>query len=217
MSFWDRLVESLKDVGTAIGDYAPKILGALVILIVGWFIVRVLRGLTRRLLGSRPVTAVFDKAGISAPLECSGYNAAALGASIVYLFLWLFVLLLAFEALEADTIVDLLERVIAWLPLVFLAFVIVVLITAVGNVVAGMLAPWSESQGVTWLPMLTRAGFILFGLVTALDLLEIGAFVNIVTTAILGGLGVAFAIAFGIGGIDTARKWWAKYLSPREE
>jgi hypothetical protein len=216
MSFWDRLTESLKDVGTAIGDYAPKILGALVILIVGWFIARILKGLTRRLLASRPVGAVLEKAGISGPLERSGYNAPSLGASIVYLFLWLFVLLLAFEALEADTIVDLLERVIAWLPLVFLAFVIVVLITAVGNLVAGMLTPWSESQGVTWLPMLTRAGFILFGLVTALDLLDIGVFVNIVTTAILGGLGVAFAIAFGIGGIDTARRWWAKYLSPRE-
>ena len=30
------------------------------------------------------------------------------------------------------------------------------------------------------------------------------------------GLGIAFAISFGIGGIDTAGKWWAKYLSPTE-
>ena len=25
-----------------------------------------------------------------------------------------------------------------------------------------------------------------------------------------------FAVAFGIGGVDTAKKWWAKYLSPRD-
>lgn len=217
MSFWDRLWESLRDVGTAIGDYAPKILGALIILIVGWFIARILKNITRRLLASGPVEAVLDKAGISGALERSGYDAAALGANLVYLFLWLFILLLAFEALDAQTFVDLLERVIAWLPQVFVAFLIVVLITAVGNVVAGMIAPWAEAQGVTWLPMLTRAGFILFGLVTALDMLEIGIFLNIVTMSILGGLGVAFAIAFGVGGIDTAKRWWAKYLSPREQ
>jgi hypothetical protein len=27
---------------------------------------------------------------------------------------------------------------------------------------------------------------------------------------------VTFAVAFGIGGIDTAKKWWARYLAPRE-
>lgn len=214
LSFWDRLLESLEQVGTTIGEYAPKILGALIILIFGWLIVRILKGVTFRLLNSRPVKAVLDKAGISSALERSGYDAASLGATIIYLFLWLFVLLLTFETLGAETFVDLTERAIAWLPLVFMAFLIVVLITAVGNMVAELVAPWSKSQGVTWLPVLTRAGFILFGVVTALDVLNIGLFVNIVTGSILGGIGAAFAIAFGVGGIDTAKKWWAKYLSP---
>ncbi len=214
LSFWDRLLDSLEQVATTIGDYAPKILGALIILIVGWFIVRILKRVTFRLLKSRPVKVVLDKAGISGALEGSGYNAASLGATIVYLFLWLFVLLLTFETLGAETFVDLVERAIAWLPLVFMAFLIMVLITAVGNMVAELVTPWSKNQGVTWLPMLTRAGFILFGVATALDLLNIGLFVNIVTASMLGGVGAAFAIAFGVGGIDTAKKWWAKYLSP---
>ena len=214
MSFWDRLRESLEQVGTTVGEYAPKILGALVILIIGWFIVRILKRATLRLLRSGPVKVVLDKARISGALEDSGYNAASLGATVVHLFLWLFVLLMAFETLGAETFVDLVERAIAWLPLVFMAFLIVVLITAVGNVVAQLVTPWSANQGVTWLPMLTRAGFILFGVATALDLLNIGTFVNIVTASILGGVGAAFAIAFGVGGIDTAKKWWAKYLSP---
>ncbi len=214
LSFWDRLLDSLEQVGTTIGDYAPKILGALIILIVGWFIVRILKKVTFRILDSGPVKVVLDKAGISGALEGSGYNAASLGATVVYLFLWLFVLLMTFETLGAETFVDLVERAIAWLPLVFVAFMIVVLITAVGNMVAELVTPWSQNQGVTWLPIITRAGFILFGVATALDLLNIGVFVNIVTASILGGIGAAFAIAFGVGGIDTAQKWWAKYLSP---
>lgn len=216
MSFWDRLVEGLRDVGTAIGEWTPRIIGAIIILIVGWWIARILRNLTKKFLDWDPVQSVLDAAGINPALEGSGYNAADLAASVVYFFIWLLVLLATFETLQADAIVALLERVIAVIPLVFFAFIIVVIAAAVGKFVAGLVAPWAETNGVTWLPWLTRAGFILFGLVTALDLLSIGFFTNALATAILGGAGIAFAIAFGVGGIDTAKRWWAKYLSPNE-
>lgn len=214
MSFWDRLTESLREIGTTIGDWTPKIIGALIILIVGWFIARIIRSIIQRLMGARPVQSVLDAAGINSALEGSGYEAPSLVASIVYFFLWLSILLLAFQALEAEAIVGLLQRFLAVLPLIFVAFIVVVLAAAVGRFVAGLVEPWSTANGVTWLPWLTRIGFILFGLVTALEILEIGFFVNALTTAIMGGVGIAFAIAFGVGGIDTARKWWAKYLSP---
>jgi hypothetical protein len=214
MSFWDRLTESLRDIGTAIGEWTPKIIGALVVLIVGWWIARILRNITKRLMDTKPVQAVLDAAGINPALEGSGYEASSLTASIVYFFLWLTVLLLTFQALEADSIVALLERVIAVLPLIFVAFVVLVIAAAVGKFVAGLVEPWANTNGLTWLPWLTRVAFILFGLVTALEMLEIGFFVNILTTAIFGGIGIAFAIAFGVGGIDTAKQWWAKYLSP---
>lgn len=216
MSFWDRLTEGLRDIGTAIGEWTPKVLGALVILIIGWFIARLLRNIVQRLLETQPVQAVLDAAGINTALQESGYKASSLAASVLYFFLWLTVLLLAFQALEADTIVSLLQRFLAVLPLIFVAFIVVVLAAAVGKFVAGLVAPWSEANGVTWLPWLTRVGFILFGLVTALEILEVGFFVNALTTAVFGGIGIAFAVAFGVGGIDTARKWWDKYLSPSE-
>ncbi len=59
-SFWDRLLESLERAGATIGEYAPKVLGALIILIIGWFIIRILKRLTFRLLNSRPVKVVLD-------------------------------------------------------------------------------------------------------------------------------------------------------------
>lgn len=216
MSFWDRLTEGLRDIGTSIGNWAPKVVGALVILIVGWFIARILRNIVKRLLDAKPVQAVLDASGINGALEGSGYQASALASSIVYFFLWLMVLLAAFQTVEADSIVVLLQRFLAVLPLILVAFIVVVIAAAVGKFVAGLVEPWAEANGVTWLPWLTRVGFILFGLVTALELLEIGFFVNALTTAIFGGVGIAFAIAFGVGGIDTARKWWDKYLSPSD-
>ena len=216
MSFWDRLMESLRDIGTAIGEWTPKILGALIILIVGWFIARIIRNLIRKAMEWGPVQSVLDAAGINSALEGSGYNAANLVASVVYFFLWLTILLAAFQALEFDAVVVLLQRFLAVLPLIFIAFIVVVLAAAVGKFVADLVAPWANTNGVTWLPWLTRVGFILFGLVTAMEILEIGFFVNALTTALFGGIGIAFAIAFGVGGIDTAKRWWAKYLSPSD-
>ncbi len=216
MSFWDRLTESLKDIGTSIGEWTPKILGALIILIVGWFIARIIRNVVRKVMEWGPVQSVLNAAGINSALEGSGYNAAALTASIVYFFLWLVILLAAFQALEFVAVVVLLQRFLAVIPLIFIAFIIVVIAAAVGKFVAELVAPWANTNGVTWLPWLTRVGFILFGLVTAMEILRIGFFVNALTTAIFGGIGVAFAIAFGVGGIDTARKWWDKYLSPSD-
>jgi hypothetical protein len=128
----------------------------------------------------------------------------------------LVILLAAFQALEFVAVVVLLQRFLAVIPLIFIAFIIVVIAAAVGKFVAELVAPWANTNGVTWLPWLTRVGFILFGLVTAMEILRIGFFVNALTTAIFGGIGVAFAIAFGVGGIDTARKWWDKYLSPSD-
>lgn len=58
-----------------------------------------------------------------------------------------------------------------------------------------------------------------FGVITALDVLGVGRVTNRIFDAVLATAGVAiavsFAIAFGIGGIDTAKRWWERYLTPR--
>jgi TRAP-type C4-dicarboxylate transport system permease small subunit len=56
---------------------------------------------------------------------------------------------------------------------------------------------------------------IVFGVLFALDLLEV-TFAEDITKIFTASLAIAFAIAFGVGGIDTAKKWWAKYLTPKD-
>ena len=114
MSFWDSLRDRLETIGADIGNWVPKIIGALIILIVGLFIARILRRITRRILENDAVEAVLDKAGIGSALKNAGYSAANLGASVVYGFLGLVVVLLAATALEVQAIIDLLERLIAF-------------------------------------------------------------------------------------------------------
>ena len=216
MSFWDSLLERLEAIGADIGNWVPKIIGALIILIVGLFIARIIRNIARRILENDAVEAVLDKAGIGSALRNSGYSAANLGASVVYGFLALVVVLLAATALEVPAIVDVLERLIAFVPVVAVAVVLVVIAAAFGRFVADIVRPWADTHNYSWLPTTIHWGLFLFGLFTAFDLVGIGQVSEDVRRAALGAAGVAFAIAFGVGGIDTGKKWWAKYLSPKD-
>jgi hypothetical protein len=215
MSFFDRLTEELKDLGTSIGEWVPRIIGALIILIVGWFIAKWVRRIVRRLLDNDRVRGFFDRIGIGEALRNAGYSAPKLVATAIYGFLMLVVLLITSEALELSELSDLLRRLVAFLPQIFIAVVIVMIAAAVGRFLADLARPWADSREMSWVPSAIQVGLLLFGIITALDLLNIGVVTNSVLTAVLGGAGIAFAIAFGVGGIDTAKQWWARYASPK--
>lgn len=215
MSFWDTLRDRLDEIGADIGNWVPKIFGAVIILLVGLLIARIVRRIVRRLLENDAVEGVLDKAGVGTALKESGYSAAGLGSNIVYGFIALIVLLLAATALEVQALVDLLERLIGFLPVVAVATILVVVAAAIATFVADLVRPWAESNNQGWVPTAIRLGIIVFGVLTAFDLVGIGQVSEDVRRAVLLGAAVAFAVAFGIGGIDTAKKWWEKYLSPK--
>lgn len=216
MSFWDTLTDRLEQIGADIGNWVPKILGAIIILLVGLFIARIVRRVVRKILENDAVEGVLDKAGIGPALRNSGYSAANLGATLVYGLMAIIVLLLAATALEVQSLVDLLERLIGFIPVVFVAILLVVIAAAIGSFLADLVRPWAATHNNNWVPTAVRWGVIVFALLTAFDLVGIGQVSEDVRRAVLLAAGVAFAVAFGVGGIDTAKKWWAKYLSPRD-
>lgn len=216
MNFFDRLTEELKDLGTTFGEWVPRVIGALVILLLGWFIAKWIARIVRRLLDNDKVRGVFDKIGIGQALSDAGYSAANLVATIVYGFLMLIVLLVTAEALQLAELSDLLRRLVAFLPQLFIAVVIVMIAALIGRFAADLVRPWGERQNLTWAATAIQVGLVLFGVITALDLLGIGIVTNTVLTAVLGTVGLALAIAFGVGGIDAAKLWWARYGSPKQ-
>ncbi len=216
---WNRFVGGIRDafesVGSGLGEWLPKIVVAIVVLIVGRWIVRTLRSWVAKLLESQPAQTVFDKAGLTAALEPSGNKPAALVVTLAYAFLMLLLWLIIFRILEVNPIVDLLQRLIAVLPLIFVAVALVLVAAAVANFVTDLVRPYAEQRQIMWLPASVKIVIILSGVLAALDLLEI-TFAEDVVKILTAAVGVAFAIAFGMGGIDTAKRWWGRYLAPRE-
>lgn len=213
MEFFDRLRDGFDDIGESVADWGLKILVAVVVLIIGRWIIGFIRKWVTKLLESNGAQAVFNKAGVSSALEPSGRSAASLVASILGAVLLVVLWLIIFQILDVEPIVDLLERLLAVLPLIAVAVALVIIAAAAGNFVSDLIRPYADQREVSWLPSVVRVVILLFGVLAALDLLQI-EFAEDLVKIVTAAAGVAFAIAFGIGGVDTAKQWWAK-LNPR--
>jgi len=215
VSFIDELREGLESIGSTLADWIPRIVVALLVLIVGRWILRLIRSWVERLLELDAVQAVFERAGVTGALAPSGRSPAKLVGTLIYAFLMIGLLLIVAQIVQIDPIVDLLERLIAVLPLIFVAVALVIIAAAVANFVADLVQPFAEQRGVGWLTTVVRIVIILFGVLAALDLLDI-RFAEDIVKIITAAAGVALAIAFGVGGIDAAKQWWAKYGTPKQ-
>ncbi len=213
MSFWDQLLEAARSLGETLFDWAVLIGIALLVLIIGRWIVKWIAKITARLLGVGWLQGVWDRSGVSRALEGSDQSVASITATVVYAYLMTGVVLIAARILSLDTIELLLERLLAWIPALVLAVVIVIIAAAVASWTADLIRPFAAERGVGWLVWATQAAVIIFGVLFALELLNIG-FAEDLVKLLVAAFGIAVAIAFGVGGIDTAKLWWAKYASP---
>lgn len=192
---------------TGIGQitaYLPALVSGIIILAIGYVVSRLLGGLVSRLLArarfdSFVARRLHPKAG--AP---GGRAASATTGSAVFWLGMLVTLSMAARALRLGTLSAGIDRILAYIPNVFVAAIIVGVAFAVANVLASFIANVSSA----WLARGARVAIIALSIFMALD--QLGIAQNIVLTAfaaVVGAAAVAAAIAFGVGGIDVARGW----------
>lgn len=213
MSFWDRLLEELRSLGELIVEWVVLIAIALLVLVIGRWIMRWVRKIVERVLSAESLTGVWDRSGITRALQSSDQTPASIAGTIVYAYLMIGVWLVAARILRLVTIEDLLNRLLAWIPILLVAAVIVIIAAAVANWTADLVRPFAADRGVPWLTWLIQVSVIVFGLLFALDLLNVD-FAEDVVKIIVASATIALAIAFGVGGVDAAKQWWAKYGTP---
>jgi len=216
MSFWDQLVAEFETLGQLVAEWLPRIIVALLILIIGRWILQWIRKLVEKFLNWSFMQSIFDKAGITNALAGSDQTAAGITATVIYAYLVVVLWLMVFRVLQIQTLEALLIRFLAWIPIVLLAALIVVIAAAVASWTADLVRPFATSKDVPWLTWVVQILIVIFGVLFAMDLLQV-TFAADITKILTAALGIAFAIAFGVGGIDTAKKWWAKYLAPKND
>ncbi len=215
MSFWDSLVDRLQEFGETVIEWAILLGITLVVLVIGRWIIGLVRKAIEVILGATALDGIWKRSGVAKALEEGNQTPASIVATVVYAYLMVGLFMIAARILELATIEALLIRLLAWIPLLLLAATIVIIAAAAGSWAAGLVKPFADEQNVPWLTYVVHVGVILFGLLFAMDLLRV-TFAEDVVKIVIASTTIALAIAFGVGGIDAAKKWWAKYGSPSD-
>ncbi len=92
-----------ESLGQVIAEWLPRILVALLILIIGRWLLKWIRTLIERLLNLKFVEGIFDRAGITNALASSDQTAAGITATIVYAYLVVVRWLIVFRVLQVRT------------------------------------------------------------------------------------------------------------------
>jgi small-conductance mechanosensitive channel len=188
--------------------FIPNLIGFLVILIVGYFIARIVKTV---------VTKLLQKVGLDKHLHSGqtgeyvervspGASPSRLIASVVFWFIFLFVLSAAIGALQIPAVTAFMNQVLAYLPNVVVAVLIFVIAGVVAAAVAGLVA---KTMGDTptgkviasVVPALVM-GIAIFMILNQLKIAP--EIVQITYTALIGALALGLALAFGLGGREVA-------------
>ncbi len=203
----------------------PAFFGALLILVAGYFIARLIERGTDRVLKRLNFNKMADAGGISEAVGRTGTRLDPIHA-VGKLFFWLMmlvVILLASAALGLSSINEMFGTMLSYIPTLFAAVIIVILGMILGEFVrAIVLASAGGVEGVPTLAKLAKAAVVVIAVFMAMQ--QMGVAAEIITAAftlILGAIALAAGLAFGIGNTTLAgevtRRWYEERREERRE
>ena len=211
--------DGLSDAWASVATFVPKFIAFLAILVVGYFVAKAIAKILDRVLERVGFDRAVERGGVGRALARSDHDASGLLGKILFYALMLFVLQLAFGIWGPNPVSNLIQGVIAYLPNVFVAILIVVVGTAIAaavkEIVEASVGGLSYGRG---LAIGASTAILLITAFAALDQLNIAE--NIVnglfyaTLAIIVGASI---VAVGGGGIPTMRRYWERAAARAEE
>ena len=188
-----------------IGGYLPQVLGAIIILVIGWLGAKMLRGLTSKVLRVCGLLELSQKIKFNDMLAKIGISSSLdqiIGGLIYYMVL-LIVLISASEILGFTVVLNTLNTLIAYLPHVLGAFLILIIALYLAKVIKEGIVSASSNLNIAYAGALSSVLEILivgFGIVMALT--ELGLDMTIFSaniTIIIAGIVLAMALSIGLG------------------
>ncbi len=202
-----------------VATFVPKLAAALVILLVGYIVAKAVASILNKVLERVGFDRVVERGGVRQVLARSKYDPSDILAKLVFWTIMLLVLQLAFGVFGNNPVSDLLRGLIAYLPNVFVAILILVIAAAIARAVTDLLSNLLSSvQGGQVLARGAGIAILVFAVFAALDQLQIAP--RIVTGlwyAILAAVVGSVIVAVGGGGIRTMQRYWEQTAGRAEQ
>ncbi len=217
----------IRDWGTAIFNalanavnliltFIPRLVGFLIILIIGWIIAALLSRAVTWLLRRIGFDRMSDRIGLTRFEQRMGVrlDSAGILGKIVFWFILLIFLVSAADALGLTAVSSVLNTLVDYIPNVFVAILVLFLGVLLATVVADLVRGATASANIgnpNIFAGIARWAIIGFAALIALEQLQISpVLLNELFGAIVAAVAIAFGLAFGLGGQDAARRWLAR-------
>ena len=116
----------LSSAWTTIATFIPRLLFFFVVILVGFFLAKILARVVAGILERVGFDRAVERGGVKKALEKSKYDPSDIVGKLVKYAVMLFTLVIAFNVFGPNPISALLQQVIAFLPSVIVAIIIVV-------------------------------------------------------------------------------------------
>jgi hypothetical protein len=205
-----NLVGALRDVAGGVAETAPKLIAALVFVILGWIFGVAVSRVVHQLVEAVKADEWLAKAGVEKFLARAGYklSAATFFAWLAKLFFIIVFLIAAFDILGLTQVNVYLSQVLAYIPQVVVSAIILFVASIASDLLSGLVTGGTKAIGSRISEMLgamTRWAIWMFAILTALSQLGIAPqYMYTIFAGFVAMLALAGGLAFGLGGKDAA-------------
>ncbi|MFH1202523.1 MAG: hypothetical protein V1674_06510 [Candidatus Omnitrophota bacterium] len=219
MSAWkDSLLDPAKIIIAQIGQLLLNLLLVIFILILGWAISKLIKTFVIKLLKLVKLDELSEKIELSDILVKGGihYSISELVGVICYWLAILVTVIVAINAVGLTIAADLLSRIVLYIPNVIGAIFILILGMFVARMLTNIIKTAAANIGLSQINLLSKVvevTVMIFAIIIALQQLNIATtVVALAINIVLASLGLAVALAFGLGCKDIAGKYTAEFI-----
>ncbi|APY12649.1 hypothetical protein BWZ22_16100 [Seonamhaeicola sp. S2-3] len=198
-------MESLRAMWLEITKIFPSIIGALIVLIIGWLITKLIVKLIKKALKLAKADKLDDKLNEIEIVEGKklNFDTVKIISGFVKWVMYIMLIIMVSDILSLTMISQQISNLLGYLPQLFSALVIFTIGLFLANIIKKGLRSFFESMDLSGAKIISQIVFfiiLIFTSITALN--QAGVDTAIITsniTLILGAFLLAFALAFGLG------------------
>lgn len=219
----DIMLEPVRAVLIQFGAFLPRLLLAVIILVIGWLLAKAIRLIVIKGLRAINFNVLTDRAGIDRFLQQGGIQTDTLGilGALIYWLVTLAALMIAFNSLGLTNVTELIGRVALFIPKVIVAVLILAFGAYFARFIDNTIIAYGKNVGLEDAELLgrfARYAVLVFVVMIALEQVDVASeLVRQSFLIILAGVVLALALAFGLGCqhrvSELLDKWWPSHKS----
>ena len=211
-------LESSQQFLNQIAVFLPRILGALLLLLVGWIIAKIVKRLVVKGLKLVKLTYLTEKAGIDKFLKEGGIKVSAIDVvgTLIYWIIMLVVILATLNSINLNSASTLFNQIMLFIPNIVVGILVLIIGLYLAKLVSQVILTSLKNMKSEASELVSKLAYYAILVLTVFIILEqLSIAEEIVTSAfaiLFGAICLAFVLAFGIGGKEWASDIIKKYL-----